>query len=76
MERRPSCDAGEVGVDRNPRHPCEPVAGENQGPRVPILARDARVDHDVLQLAGTSPTGGPHTEAGLPESQSHGKVCA
>jgi hypothetical protein len=41
-------DARQISIDRESRYPREPIAGENQGPRVAILSRNSGIDHDVL----------------------------
>jgi hypothetical protein len=66
--------ACEIGVHGDSRDPREPIAGENQGPRVASFARNPRIDQDVLQLARTPSTGRTHPQARLPEPHAHAEV--
>jgi hypothetical protein len=56
--------AGQVRVESDARHPGQPTAREDKGPRVSLLAGDACVDEDVLQLARTPAAKRPHAQAG------------
>jgi len=67
-------DAHEIRVHCDAWHPRQTVAGENQRPRVAILARDPRVDEDVLQLARAPSSRRPHAQTRPSESHSHMQV--
>jgi hypothetical protein len=60
--------ARRVSVEGDARHPGELVASKNQGPPVPLFARHARVNKDVLQLAGAATAHRPQPQTGSPVS--------
>jgi hypothetical protein len=55
--------SGGVRVDRDARHPGQILAGEYERPPVSLLARDARVHKDVLELPGAAAADRPHAKA-------------
>ncbi len=74
MEGRFALYASKLGVHGDAWNPGEPIAGENQRPRVAVLTRHPRVDQDVLQLARASSARRPHPQPGLAESESNMQV--
>ena len=68
MHRGLAGNTSQVSVHRDSWNPGEPLAGEDQWPRVALLPRNARVDQDVLQLARAPAAGGPHAKARAPKS--------
>src|SRR5438309_11177292 len=52
-----------VGVDSQAGHPGQLLACENKRPRVPFLARHARVYKDVLELSAPATTLGSEPQA-------------
>src|SRR5882672_1293621 len=74
MQGRFAFRTPKIGVHGDARNPGEPVAGENQRPRIAVLARHSRVDQDVLQLARASAARGAHAQPGAPESEPDSQV--
>ena len=60
---------GEIGLDRDARNPCQPLACEHKRPPVAFFARHARVDEDVLDLASSSAADRTHPQPGPAEPQ-------
>ncbi len=75
MQGRLAFHAAEIRVYGDARNPGEPVAGENQRPRIAVLPRNARIDQDVLQLARAPSAGGSHPQPGAAESEPDVQVC-
>src|SRR5689334_17995004 len=64
MLRRLAFRGHELGVDGVTGNPRQPLAREHEREGVTLLARDARVDEDVLQLARAAAAGRPQAQAG------------
>jgi hypothetical protein len=64
-------DAHEVRVDGDAGNPRQPLAGEDKGPGVALLTRHARVNKDVLKLAGATAADRPHGQARPPKTKTH-----
>jgi hypothetical protein len=67
---------GSFRVQRNTRHPGNLVTCEHQWPRIPFLARYARVDKDVLQLARAAAAARSQAEPRPPVSHAQVKPGA
>jgi hypothetical protein len=55
--------------DRDARHERERIAREHERPIIPVLAGNAGVDEDVLQLARAAAAGRLHGQAGGAEAE-------
>jgi hypothetical protein len=64
VQRRLTRASHHLFRDCDPWYQGERISRENEGPRVSVFTRHARVSEDVLELARAPTAEGPHRETG------------